>query len=149
MIVAASIAANGTLTVTNLGPDLITGDKFKLFSIPVSGFTTVTLPASNALNTVAYVWTNKLSLDGSIELLSGASPVNTQPTNIVSSVSGGNLTLQWPADHTGWRLQMQTNSLSLGLGTNWVDVAGSAATNQVTLPVDPTNPAAFFRLVYP
>ena len=105
--------------------------------------------SSNALNTVAYVWTNKLSLDGSIELLSGASPVNTQPTNIVSSVSGGNLTLQWPADHTGWRLQMQTNALSLGLGTNWVDVAGSAATNQVTLPVDPTNPAAFFRLVYP
>lgn len=149
MIVAASIAANGTLTVTNLGPDLITGDKFKLFSAPVSGFTSVTLPASNALNTVAYVWTNKLSLDGSIELLSGASPVNTQPTNIVSSVSGGNLTLQWPADHTGWRLQMQTNALSIGLGTNWVDVAGSAATNQVTLPVNPTNPAAFFRLVYP
>ncbi|MBC8095012.1 MAG: autotransporter-associated beta strand repeat-containing protein, partial [Akkermansiaceae bacterium] len=75
--------------------------------------------------------------------------VNTNPTNIITSVSGGNLTLTWPADHTGWTLQTQTNSLSVGLGTNWVNVAGSAATNQVTFPISTANGAVFFRLVYP
>jgi hypothetical protein len=53
--------------------------------------------------------------------------------------------LSWPADHTGWRLQMQTNSL----GTNWVTVAGSTNNSQVILPINPTNGGAFFRLVYP
>ena len=36
------------------------------------------------------------------------------------------LTLSWPADHTGWRLQAQTNNPTTGLGTNWFDVPGSA-----------------------
>ena len=76
-------------------------------------------------------------------------PVNTSSTNIISSVSGGVLSLTWPADHTGWRLQVQTNSLAKGLGTNWVDVAGATATNQVNLPVSSANGSVFYRLVYP
>jgi hypothetical protein len=55
------------------------------------------------------------------------------------------LTLSWPADHTGWRLQMQTNLL----GTNWVDVPGATTTNLMTLPVNPANASVFYRLVYP
>ena len=74
--------------------------------------------------------------------------VNSTPTNLVTSVSGGHITLSWPADHTGWTLQAQTNSLSTGLGTNWVDVSGSSATNQVIQPIDPANPAVFYRLKY-
>jgi hypothetical protein len=31
--------------------------------------------------------------------------------------SGNQFQLSWPADHTGWCLQMQTNIL----GTNWGD----------------------------
>jgi len=42
--------------------------------------------------------------------------VNPTPTSIVATVSGGVLTLSWRADHTGWILQTQTNSLSTGLG---------------------------------
>lgn len=75
--------------------------------------------------------------------------VNTNPTNITTSVSGGNLTLSWPTDHTGWTLQTQTNSLSVGLGTNWVNVAGSATTNQITIPISAVNSSVFFRLIYP
>ena len=58
---------------------------------------------------------------------------------------GGNLTLSWPLDHTGWTLQVQTNSLS----TNWVTVTGSSITNQMIIPINPANGSEFFRLVYP
>jgi fibronectin-binding autotransporter adhesin len=51
--------------------------------------------------------------------------VATNPTNITATVAGGGLTLSWPADHMGWRLEVQTNVLSAGLGTNWVTVEGS------------------------
>jgi len=67
-------------------------------------------------------------------------------------VNGGNrgtLNLSWPTDHLGWVLQVQTNSLVIGLSTNWVDVTGSAATNSVSLPLDVTQPAVFYRLRLP
>ena len=70
-------------------------------------------------------------------------------TNIVAKVNGGNLELTWPVDHTGWRLQVQTNSLNTGLGTNWVTVPDSTSTNQMFVPMDPANGSVFFRLVYP
>jgi hypothetical protein len=74
--------------------------------------------------------------------------VNTNPTNIVASVSGNQLTLSWPADHTGWTLQAQTNKLSTGLGTNWVNVPDSTSTNQVIVPIVSTNGSVFYRLFY-
>lgn len=76
------------------------------------------------------------------------STVNTSPTNIVTSVSGDQLTLSWPADHTGWKLQTQTNGLSTGLSATWYDVAGSAATNQMTFTIDPASPSVFYRMTY-
>ena len=78
--------------------------------------------------------------------------VNTHPTNMVFSVSGTNLNLSWPADHTGWRLQIQTNHLANGVSGNtndWGTVSGSTGTNQIIAPIDPTKPAEFYRLVYP
>lgn len=74
--------------------------------------------------------------------------VNTNPTNIVFSASSGNLTLSWPADHTGWQLQAQTNSLAVGLNTNWVTVGGSTGTNKIVMPINPANGSVFYRLVY-
>ena len=61
----------------------------------------------------------------------------------------GNLQISWPADHTGWQLQSQTNNLTSGLGTNWINVPGSDQTNQMTVPLNSTNGAVFFRLVRP
>ncbi|HWD91525.1 MAG TPA: Ig-like domain-containing protein [Verrucomicrobiae bacterium] len=72
------------------------------------------------------------------------SSVNTTPTNLVTSVSGDQFTVSWPADHTGWTLQVQTNSLT---GT-WYDVSGSTATNEFIFTIDPANPAVFFRMKY-
>ncbi|HTV41732.1 MAG TPA: LamG-like jellyroll fold domain-containing protein [Candidatus Sulfotelmatobacter sp.] len=76
------------------------------------------------------------------------SSVNTQPTNIVYSVSGNQLTLSWPQDHTGWMLQAQTNGLSVGLSNNWVNVTGSTSVDQLTIPINVSNGAVFYRLVY-
>ncbi|HZI33570.1 MAG TPA: alpha-L-rhamnosidase C-terminal domain-containing protein, partial [Candidatus Binatia bacterium] len=57
--------------------------------------------------------------------------------------SGDQIQCSWPADHTGWRLQMQANSL----GTNWVDVVNADLVNTTLLPM--TSRSAFFRLIYP
>ena len=152
MLKAPAITINGgTLLVTNLGSDLQTGDSFKLFSVGIggSGFTTVSLPASNVLNTVQYVWTNRLAANGSIQVLSGASSVNLTPTNITSVVNNGKLELTWPADHTGWRLQAQTNPLTTGLGTNWVAILNSNLDNHYTNILNAANGTVFYRMVYP
>jgi hypothetical protein len=74
--------------------------------------------------------------------------VNTNPTNLVFAATGGQLTLAWPADHTGWTLQAQTNNLSTGLGTNWVDVANSTLTNNIIIPINPANSSVFYQLIY-
>ena len=75
-------------------------------------------------------------------------PSVTPPT-LTKVSSGGNLTMSWPLDHTGWTLQTQTNSRSVGLvPATWFDVAGSTVTNQVVLPISSTNQAFFFRLKY-
>ena len=75
--------------------------------------------------------------------------VNTAPTNIVTSVSGNVLSLSWPADHLGWKLQVQTSALSTGLGTNWVTIPGSENLTATNITINPANGAVFYRLVYP
>ncbi|MDB6067603.1 MAG: Fibronectin type domain protein [Pedosphaera sp.] len=78
-----------------------------------------------------------------------SSGISTTPTNMTVSFSGNQLTLSWPADHLGWLLQAQTNSLSVGISTNWVDVPGSSTNTQSVINIDPANPSAFFRLRSP
>jgi hypothetical protein len=87
-----------------------------------------------------------VTVDGSVSVVQ---VVNPNPTNITTQVSGGNLTLSWPADHTGWQLQALTNALNVGLSTNWSVVAGSAATNQWVIPINNTNGCVFYRLTLP
>ena len=71
----------------------------------------------------------------------------TGPASITSSVSGSAMNLSWPAGQ-GWCLQMQTNSLAKGLGTNWIYLTdgGISSTN---ITVDPAMPTVFYRLTYP
>ena len=148
-LTAASFSGAGaTLNVTDFGPALYTGTTFQLFSGAVSAFTTVNLPATSLDTLTPYTWTNKIAINGTIVLLSGASPVDPNPTNITSAVTGGGttLTLSWPSSHTGWTLQSQTNSLNTGITATWFNVAGSAATNQVIVPIVPGNPTVFYRL---
>ena len=139
-----TVNSGATLTVLNIGStNLAAGDKFTLFSAPISGaFGSVTLPALPSAN---LSWTNRLALDGSIAVVAGGG-VNPNSTNITASVSGGTLTLSWPQDHTGWTLQSQTNAPGGGLSPNWFDVVGSTSTNMISIPIAPTNGPVFFRL---
>lgn len=152
VLAANSIVLGGTLTVNNTGPTLVAGQSFKLFSSTniTGSFTAVSLPANNGAG-VTYTWnTNQLATNGIISVLSGGGLVNTNSTNFTYSVSSGVLTLGWPSDHTGWFLQMDTNSI--GLTTNeadWVTVTNSSATNSIALPIATNVTATFFRLYYP
>jgi hypothetical protein len=79
-----------------------------------------------------------------------ARSTNATPTNLtVTPIIGTNLLLQWPGDHTGWRIQTQTNPVTVGLSTNWAILAGSSVTNQIVLPIGTTNGTVFFRMIYP
>jgi fibronectin-binding autotransporter adhesin len=145
-LLAQSFTVDGTATlvVTNLGPE--NAATFQLFNHPVS-FTSVVLPTLTGTNS----WVNHLAVNGSITLV--APPlvmVNTNSPYMTNTFDGTTLTLSWPADRIGsWRLQSQTNSLSVGLWTNWVEVAGTSATNKVIFTVDKTKGTVFYRLIYP
>ena len=70
-------------------------------------------------------------------------------TNVNFQTSGNQMHLWWPQDHLGWRLQIQTNNLNSGLGTNWVDWPGSTNVFQTNLVINPTNGSVFLRQIYP
>jgi alpha-L-arabinofuranosidase len=78
-----------------------------------------------------------------------ARPTSSASVAMNTANAAGQLQISWPADHTGWQLQSQTNNLTSGLGTNWLNVPGSDQTNQSAWLLDPTNGSVFFRLVRP
>jgi autotransporter-associated beta strand protein len=141
MNVNGNLTYAGTLAVQNLGGTYALGDTFKLYN--VAGTTGGTFSATNLPSVGPGLG---LSWNQATATLTVIQTVNPNPTNITAVVSGSTLTLSWPVDHTGWYLQAQTNSLSTGLGTNWVDVAGSSSVNSVMIPVDPSKGAVFYRL---
>jgi autotransporter-associated beta strand protein len=145
-LAASTNIFGGTLTVNNIGAALVAGDTFTLFtSVTNTGaFATTTLPTLPS----GLDWSNSLASNGRLTVIAIA-VVNLTPTNIVTSLTNGILTLSWPSDHTGWRLQTQTNSLAVGIGTNWFDVVGATTTNQVNVTMNLTNGTVFFRLIYP
>jgi fibronectin-binding autotransporter adhesin len=87
-----------------------------------------------------------LTGSGSLLVVSGTTGPSG-PAHLTNSVSGGVLSLSWPSGQ-GWKLQMQTNSLSVGLGTNWVYVTDGSTTS-TNIAIDPAKPTVFYRLAYP
>jgi len=144
-----SITFSGaTLSATNVGPKLQVGDTFQLFTGATAGFTTAALQTNDVPNNAKYTWNNNVATGGSITVASVSFIINPNPTNIVTGITNGTLTLSWPTDHIGWTLQAQTNSLATGLGTNWVTVGGSTTTNKLLFPINTTNGTVFFRMKY-
>lgn len=143
--VAGILALGGTLSVTNLGGRLVAGDAFRLFQAGAmqGGFAALQLPPLNP----GLAWdTNTLGSDGTLRVVSTANP---SPTNLLFATDGDALTLSWPEDHIGWRLEVQTNSAGIGLSTNWMEVPGADLTNWMRLPVDPGAPGVFYRMAFP
>jgi alpha-L-rhamnosidase len=107
--------------------------------------------ATAATHTLAFVGTDLPGGDNTVFLDNVRlvlAPSLTSP-QLGWQIANGQLQLQWPPDHLGWRLEMQTNSLAVGLGTNWIAIPSSQGTNVFSLPVNVGNGSAFFRLVYP
>jgi autotransporter-associated beta strand protein len=137
----ASLNTNSTITVaTGATLQLDFADTNRVAGLVLGGLTQSPGVYNNA-SSPAFI-----TGIGSLEVVS---PVNTTPTNLVSVINGNKLELSWPADHLGWRLQSQTNSLTSGLGTNWVEVTGSATATSVTNTINAANGAVFYRMVYP
>jgi hypothetical protein len=134
----------GTLAVTNLAGTLVKNQQFTLFSAGsfTGNFTSIVGSAGTGL---AYSFN---PTNGVLSVVTG-STIASNPTNITATVNGNTLALTWPGDHLGWILQSQTNSLTAGLGTNWVDVAGSAAATNNNITINPASPSVFFRLRHP
>ncbi len=140
--VSGSIAYNGTLFATNLSGTITMSDTFHVFS-PGSESGTFTNVVGTPGPGLAWAFN---ATSGTLSVVQG---VNLTPTNIIFSVSGGNLNMSWPADHLGWSLQVQTNSLAKGLSTNWVTVPNSSNVTSTNFPLVTTNGAVFYRMSYP
>jgi fibronectin-binding autotransporter adhesin len=126
--------ANGaTVNLNYIGTHTVPGLSTNNVALPAGTYTAANLPGF---------------LTGAGSLVVPGSIPNT-PTNINFSVSGSNLNISWPANYQGWILQAQTNSLSVGLSGNWVDVPGSDGVTSVNIPINPAAPTVFYRLRYP
>lgn len=144
-VAAGTLNLNGTNIINILDPVLTAVGTNTLFTYAggtgLGGFQLGTLPHG--------VTAQLLNTGSAIQLAVTSVPVNPNPPVIGASVSGNTLTLSWPSDHLGWRLEVQTNALNVGLGTNWYTWPNSTTVTSVPVTIDPGNPTVFFQLVYP
>jgi len=127
-----AVAAGAKLQLNFTGTNQVGGLSFNGINQPAGVHNSLTDPAF---------------LAGPGSLLATVS-IPMAPTKLSWSVSKNFLTLSWPSNYLGWLLQVQTNSLTTGLTTNWVVVPGSSAVTTTNFPMGGTNPAVFYRLMY-
>jgi len=125
--------SGGSLVLTNFGPSLAVGDRFVIFNQATTG-------SGLTIQSKGFTVANNLATDGSVTVTS----VTVTPTSvpITASYSSGVLSLSWPA---GSGLHAQTNSLSVGLSSNWVNVGGVTGNSYSTTP-GTAKGAVFYRL---
>ena len=138
-----NITYGGTLVVTNIGlTSLSGGEQYQLFSFSGTesgNFSSVTILPANGLTGVFNPATGVLTISGAV--------IPTTPTNLLANVNSGQINLSWPTNYLGWSLQMQTNSLSVGLSTNWFTIPGSSLVTSTNYPLL-NGGTAFFRMFY-
>jgi len=138
VIAGANVTYGGVLKIIGAG-SFTAGQQFQLFSGAGATNTSNFASVQSTVSGATFGFTNGV--------LSVLSVGPSGPATITNSVSGNTLTLSWPAGQ-GWMLQMQTNSLTTGLGTNWVDVPGSTSINSTNITLNPAQPTVFYRLKY-
>lgn len=143
--VAGPLSYGGSLVVSNLGPDaLAAGDRFTLFNASsYSGaFANIALPTLP----VTLVWTNKLAVDGSIEVL----PYVPPPVELTIQLSNGVLQVSWPTNGADYCLE---TSYDLSPPITWRTVSSGITTNGASFVFSLANvvaaPKQFFRLAFP
>jgi fibronectin-binding autotransporter adhesin len=129
-----SITYGGTLNLVNLGGPLSPGASFKLFNASsyLGSFSNVT-PATPG---PGQTWDLTGLTNGIVKVVGG-----TPGPTLSYGITNGVITFSWQGSY---KLVWQTNALSTGLSTNWVDypVVG----NPVNVTVNPAIPTAFFGL---
>jgi len=149
---AATTAVKGNLTMggsvnISAGNGFTNGD-YTLFTC--TGTLTGSLPTLGSTPSgYDYAFDTSHAGQVNLDVTSTSSGPSLNPTNITFRVMANQLQLSWPQDHLGWQLQVQTNSLSIGLGTNWVTVPDSASVTATNMLIVPANGSVFYRLVYP
>jgi len=138
-----NITYGGALVVTNIGlTSLSGGEQYQLFSFSGTdsgNFSSVTILPANGLTGIFDPTTGVLTITGT--------PIPTTPTNLLVNVNSGQINLSWPTSYLGWNLQVQTNSLSVGLSTNWFTIPGSSLVTSTNYPLL-NGGAVFFRMFY-
>ena len=138
--------AGGTLLITNVGATPFTGSE--TFTIFKPNFPGDVLHNNFSLPVVVPPPGSGLTWDVSRVRTNGMLSMVGPPTNSLLATST-NLTFSWPSTFLGWRLEVQTNALGIGISTQWFTVAGSVSTNLIRQPINKTNPPTFYRLAYP
>lgn len=145
--VTAALTYGGALVVTNIGTTpLVAGDRFKLFiSTAYQGsFSSISLPPLG-LN---LSWTNKLAVDGSLEVVSGPVPqftgISKSGTNVILTGTGG-------IANTSYVVLTATNAAQPL--NQWTSIAtnqfGAGGTFILTNGINPGTPQRFFMLRWP
>lgn len=140
LLTASNLSVGGLCTLKITGTNgLAAGNSYPLlkFAGTLSGaFTNLQLQ-------MACGWRGALVNSANQISLASLAVVSTTLPQLTTAIAGQQLQLQWPFDHTGWRLLMNTNLA----GTNWPAIPGAGITNLML--ISPTNGSMFFRLAYP
>jgi T5SS/PEP-CTERM-associated repeat protein len=143
--IVGTLTYGGTLAVTNIGPSALTaGDRFQLFnaSAYAGSFAAITLPPLAP----GLAWTNKLLVDGSIEVATGPSFTSISLSGTSLIISGTNGTPNSP-----YAVLTATNVATplsnwVSLVTNQFDSSGNYL---FTNPITPGELQRYFRIRTP
>jgi fibronectin-binding autotransporter adhesin len=105
-----------TLVVTNLGPALLAGDTFQIFSSALSGGNTMAVTGG-----VGVTWSNNLAGNGTITVL--RAPALPQPVINQVSLSGGNIIMSGTNGSTGINYCVLTSTNISLSSSNWIAIA--------------------------
>jgi alpha-L-arabinofuranosidase len=117
------------------------------YDLKAANLVGLTFTDTNVLNGVTYYYVVSATntVGGSADSTqASARPVSVASPKLSYVSTAGQLQFSWPADHTGWYLQAQTNSL----GTNWFNLPGSESASQWTVMPNPATGSVFYRLAY-
>ena len=142
-----AVANSGALTLSGQVVVNVQGTNFAVAHYPLISYSSITGTGGFAVGSLPAGITANIITNGSAIVLNVTQIPVLGPVTITNQISGNALTLTWPAGQ-GWKLQMQTNSLAKGLGTNWVYISdGSISSTNIT--IDTTKPTVFYRLANP
>jgi hypothetical protein len=135
LVVANAISYGGTLTVTNLGPPLATGDSFTLFNATGNSsgsFSVTNLPPLSA----GLAWTNSGNATWSV--LPVAAPVSYLKITSFNLYAGTNLVINGTNLGAGTYYVLASTNVTLPL-TNWTVMATNVLSGSGNFALTATN----------